>query len=115
MCGKNFIVVYELLDEFNFSILRHQDELAERIVQMGSTVIGTIEYVYNHTPLKAYPTNIHDVQDHLKVLVDCAAVVTNNIRKVISDVGEVDAEDILTVASQDLDKYLWFIEANIEK
>ena len=115
MRGANFIAVHEMLDPFNEKLLAYADTLAERVVQMGGTALGTPEIIVSETSFDEYPLDISDTDEHLRELLTRYALTANNVRADI-DAGLADAAtiDILTTAVEDLDKYVWFMEAHLD-
>ena len=116
--GPTFIALHEMIDGFRTEIDEHVDTMAERVVQLGGTALGTVQAVAGATRLAPYPTDIHASKDHLAALIERYAAVGNSIRAAIDETdgaGDVDTADLLTAFSRALDKQLWFLEAHVQE
>lgn len=115
MRGRDFISVHEMLDPFNAQLLVYADQVAERIIQLGGTAYGTAPAIVKESSFTPYPTDITSVTDHLNALLERYSKLANDLREIIeADKADPATIDILTQANEDLDKYVWFIEAQLD-
>ena len=116
--GPQFIALHEMFDGFKTEIDTHIDTMAERVVQLGGTALGTSQVVAKSSSLSPYPTDIYTSNSHLSALIERYGVMAEAVRAGIAetdDAGDADTADLLTAFSRALDKALWFLEAHVQE
>jgi starvation-inducible DNA-binding protein len=115
--GPDFIALHELFDQIVAAAADYSDLIAERIVQLGGTAEGTVPTVAKKSPLPNYPMHITTGKEHVDALstaiADCGKLIRHGIDKA-DKLGDKDTADILTEVSRGLDKWLWFVEAQLQ-
>lgn len=113
--GPTFIALHELFDKVAEEAEEWGDELAERIVQLGGTALGTARYVAKNTTLPEYPATAVRGHEHVEAVSAALAAFGKRVRAGIDDcdkLGDADAADICTEISRCVDKQLWFVESH---
>lgn len=116
--GTGFIGVHQLLDDTADRLREVSDMIAERIVILGGEPNGLASRVVKDSILEDYPTNITEVDEHVRELTNRYKVVAITLREAIAaagDAGDEDTADLFTEASRVIDKDAWFIGANAPK
>jgi starvation-inducible DNA-binding protein len=116
--GPNFIALHEMFDAMTDSYDAHVDDMAERITALGGTAMGSVQAVEKATSLAPFPADVFDGMKLVEALAERTAALAKSVRKGIEETdeaGDVDAADILTALSRQLDKNLWFLESHLQK
>mgnify|MGYP002653941929 CR=1 FL=1 len=100
-----------------FSVCVRPSDIAHAVARLDGTgvAVGTVEEVARATRLKPYPTDLTSVADHLREITDRFRSYGERVRAAIDttdDAGDASTADVLTEASRQADKDLWFIEAH---
>jgi starvation-inducible DNA-binding protein len=115
--GPHFGQLHTLFEGFYTQLAEGTDDLAERIVQLGGTAMGTTQALAQGTRLEPYPTDVYDGMAHVKALSQRYAQVAKTLREGIDqtdEAGDADTADLLTEQSRAVDKMLWMLEAHLQ-
>ena len=116
--GEQFIALHQLFDKLAAALTDYVDEIAERAVQLGGTAMGTNRMSAAETRLKEYPSEAMDSMAHVRALVERYAMVAASARVAIDTADkaeDMDTADLFTEISRGMDKWLWFLEAHLQK
>ena len=116
--GMNFIALHELFDQISTEAETFIDDIAERVTTLGGTAMGTVRVAAQRTTLSEYPLEITDGESHVDALSTALATFGKQVRADIDatdELGDADTADLLTGISRSTDKFLWFVEAHIQR
>lgn len=116
--GPGFFSLHLLFDKVAEEVEEQADIVAERIMSLGGTALGTIQAISSASKLRTYPTDIFASQDHIEHLIHNMAILGEWSRKNIDltdELNDMVTNEIYVDLVRMLDKNLWFIEAHVQK
>jgi starvation-inducible DNA-binding protein len=115
--GANFSALHELFDVLHANVNVHVDTIAERVVALGGTALGTATIVAEKSSLPAYPVDIRSGRDHADRMSLAFAAFAKNVRAAIDtadEAGDAVTADLFTAVAAQTDKDLWMLDAHLE-
>lgn len=115
--GPDFFQLHELFDQVNEDAEEYVDSIAERVVQLGGTALGTARLAAQRSTLPEYPNNISSGREHVEALSNTLSKFARSARQAIeisNQLGDADTADIFTEVSRGTDKWLWMVEAHLQ-
>lgn len=116
--GPGFVALHELYDKVHAAAEEAADLLAERVAALGGVAEGTLQAVAKGTSLDKYPLSLTGEASHIEQMADALARAAADTRKSIAafdKLGDAASADVATEVVRDLDQYLWFVEAHLDK
>jgi starvation-inducible DNA-binding protein len=116
--GSNFRGLHELFEEYAIGNGAENwcDWVAERISQLGGTVVTTIPFIAAHTSLQEYPTDITDGSDHVRALAVSLSTIIRRLGdgiRLAQSAEDTVTAGILAQVQRSAEKYLWLLEAHV--
>jgi starvation-inducible DNA-binding protein len=115
--GWGFISLHEMFDKLAKDINAQIDTIAERIISLGGTALGTIRQAAQNSRLEAYPLNIFSSEKILAKLAENHSQLGKFSReniKITENLGDMVTSDLYIELTNLLDKNLWLCEARLE-
>ena len=116
VAGPHFAQLHAFFDALATQADEAADLVAERVLQLGGTALGTARIAAERSILGEYPHHAVDGKQHLEALTERVAIFANHVREAIAktaDLGDATTSDIYTEISRDADKTLWMLEAHL--
>ena len=115
--GPQFYGLHTMFEMFYTTLNTDTDEVAERLVQLGGITDGTTQAVGEKTRLEPYPRDLLQGLDHCDALSSRYSAIADNLRDGIEktdEAGDPDTSDLLTAVSQNIEKFLWMLDAHLD-
>ena len=114
--GERFKSVHEQLDEILEDVRVAVDDVAERIVTLGTPADGLPKTVADNDAFEPFPAGWTSVDDTIKLVCNDLAVAVNRGRASIAKLGEVDpiSEDLAIGIVGGIEKHHWMLRSQLE-
>lgn len=116
--GPQFAELHRLFDEVATDALEYADDVAERIVQLGGQASGAAREIAERSALPVLNSPLQGWEALTSHVADVLAAFGKAVRAGIdaaAQLGDADTADLLTEISRGVDKWLWQVEAHVQK
>ncbi len=116
--GPNFYQLHLLFDELADVLFEHGDGTAERATALGGEARGTVRMAASNSRIPEIRTNAVTGMEYVEALANNLALHAANLRSGIETAlshSDQDTADLLIEQSREVDKYLWFLEAHLQR
>jgi len=115
--GPHFAALHPLFDTFATDLAAQNDELAERILTLGTLAVGTVRHAAKNSRLPDYPQELTKDLEHVRLLTERIGTWltgARQARELAIECKDDDTMDLLTKHIQAFEKHAWFLHATLE-